>query len=140
MSDKDIESEIQAKGLTAPRVTPQHIESVIISEHYFTAAAGVVGEAALLKTGLDYSEVPETLKLLTFCVLVLRNGFTVTGESACASPENFDAEIGRKIARENAVNKIWTLEGYLLKQKLSDQCTDERMCENCYSGQGECKN
>lgn len=121
MSDKDIESEIQAKGLTAPRVTPQHIESVIISEHFFTAASGVVGEAALLKAGLDYSEVPDPLKLLTFCVLVLRNGFTVTGESACASPENFDAEIGRKIARENAVNKIWMLEGYLLKQKLSEQ-------------------
>ncbi|WP_249821492.1 Gp49 family protein, partial [Escherichia coli] len=57
----------------------------------------------------------------TFCVLVLRNGFTVTGESACASQENFDAEIGRKIARQNAVNKIWMLEGYLLKQKLSEQ-------------------
>ena len=116
-----IEQEIQAKGLTAPRVTPQHIDSVIISEHYFTAASGVVGEAALLKAGLDYSDVPASLKLLTFCVLVLRNGFTVTGESACASPENFDAEIGRKIARENAVNKIWPLEGYLLKQKLSEQ-------------------
>ncbi len=61
------------------------------------------------------------LKLLTYCVLVLKNGFTVTGESACASPENFDAEIGRKIARQNAVNKIWMLEGYLLKQKLSEQ-------------------
>ena len=120
MSDKSIEQEIQAKGLTAPRVTPDHIESVIISENYFTAASGVVGEAALLKAGLDYSEVPATLKLLTFCVLVLRNGFTVTGESACASPENFDAEIGRKIARENAVNKIWMLEGYLLKQRLND--------------------
>ncbi len=120
MNDQQIEDEILAKGKTAPRVTPQHIQSVIIGEHYFTAASGVVGEAALLKAGLDYSEVPATLKLLTFCVLVLRNGFTVTGESACASPENFDAEIGRKIARENAVNKIWMLEGYLLKEKLSD--------------------
>ena len=59
------------------------------------------------------------LELLTFCVLTLRNGFTVTGESACASPENFDAEIGRKIARQNAVNKIWPLMGYALKEKLS---------------------
>ena len=58
--------------------------------------------------------------MLTICVLTLQNGFTVTGESACASPENFDAEIGRKIARQNAVNKIWQLEGYLLKQRLSD--------------------
>nr|WP_237073141.1 Gp49 family protein [Providencia stuartii] len=63
---------------------------------------------------------PSQLDILTFCVLVLKNGFTVTGESACASPENFDAEIGRKIARQNAVNKIWALEGYLLKQKIHD--------------------
>jgi hypothetical protein len=55
--------------------------------------------------------------------MVLRNGFTVTGESACASPENFDPEIGRKIARENAVNKIWMLEGYLLKQRLAKNNT-----------------
>ncbi|WP_454889997.1 Gp49 family protein [Serratia quinivorans] len=120
MSDKQIEQEIQAKGKTAPRVTPDHIESVIVNEHYFTAASGVVGEAALLKACVDYSEIPEALKLLTFCVLSLKNGFTVTGESACASPENFDAEIGRKIARANAVQKIWPLEGYLLKQKLSE--------------------
>jgi len=48
----------------------------------------------------------------------LQNGFTVTGESACASPENFDAEIGRKIARENARNKLCMLVGYLLKNRL----------------------
>lgn len=62
---------------------------------------------------------PPALGLLTFCVLVLRNGFTVTGESACASPENFNADIGRKIARENAINKLWGLEGYLLKERLA---------------------
>ena len=59
-----------------------------------------------------------SLDLLTFCVLVLRNGFTVTGESACASPENFDSEIGRKVARQNAVQKIWPLMGYELKSRL----------------------
>ncbi|HHW8768572.1 TPA: Gp49 family protein, partial [Salmonella enterica] len=63
---------------------------------------------------------PQSLELLTFCVLVLKNGFTVTGESACASPENFDPEIGRKIARSNAIAKIWPLEGYLLKQQLHE--------------------
>ncbi|EAM2638427.1 hypothetical protein AB4T27_003343 [Salmonella enterica] len=125
MSDKDIESEIQDKGLTAPRITPQHIESVIISEHYFTAAEGVHGANERLKpheSPIDYyQEAHPAESLLTFCVLVLHNGFTVTGESACASPENFDPEIVRKISRENAVNKIWMLEGYLLKQKLSEQ-------------------
>ena len=59
------------------------------------------------------------LGLLTFCVLVLRNGFTVTGESACASPENFDAELGRKIARQNAIDKVWPLMGYALKERLA---------------------
>ena len=62
----------------------------------------------------------EPLRLLTFCVLVLKNGFTVTGESACASPENFDAEIGRNIARQNAVQKIWPLLGYELRSKLAE--------------------
>ena len=65
-----------------------------------------------------------TLGLLTFCVLVLRNGFVVTGESACASPENFDAEIGRKIARENAINKVWTLMGYELRTKLHESAQE----------------
>jgi hypothetical protein len=60
----------------------------------------------------------ESLRLLTFCVLVLRNGFTVTGESACVSAENFDDAIGRKIARENAIAKVWPLMGYELKSKL----------------------
>lgn len=125
MNDQQIEKEIVEKGKTAPRITPQHIEDVIISEHYFTAAEGVHGANELLKpheSPIDYyQEAHPAESLLTFCVLVLRNGFTVTGESACASQENFDAEIGRKIARQNAVNKIWMLEGYLLKQKLSEQ-------------------
>lgn len=123
MSDKDIEHEIQSKGLTAARITPQHIDGIISSEHYFTAADGA--RFAHVQNSNEYSvkipNQPESLELLTFCVLVLRNGFTVTGESACASPENFDPEIGRKIARENAINKVWMLEGYLLKQRLTGE-------------------
>lgn len=113
-----IEQEIKNKGLTAPRVTPQHIEGVINECHYFTA-----GDAARIPwPDLNAADpIHPNLDLLTICVLVLKNGFTVTGESACASPENFDPEIGRKIARENAVNKILMLEGYLLKQKLSEK-------------------
>jgi hypothetical protein len=96
-NETKIEEEIQAKGLNAPRLTPEHIDAVIKDEHYH-----VFGDTCL-----------------TVCCLVLRNGFTVTGESACASPENFDAEIGRKIAFDNARDKIWQLEGYLLKERLS---------------------
>lgn len=114
--DSAIEQEIIAKNLTAPRVTPADIEAGIASEHYFTAAQGVAAENACYGNLGDPG--PGSLNLLTFCVLVLRNGFTVTGESACASPENFDAEIGRKIARANAVQKIWPLMGYQLKEQL----------------------
>jgi hypothetical protein len=122
MNEQQQEAEIQAKNLNAPRLTPSAIDSVIASEHYFTARDGVVGvelDAGLIDEAGE-TNTPDALRLLTFCVLVLENGFTVTGESACASPENFDAEIGRKIAYENARQKIWPLEGYLLKQALHD--------------------
>lgn len=117
--DQTIEQEIQAKGLTAPRVTPADIEANIDSEHYFTADEGVYGHEVLNCESVSAPEPSGPLGLLTFCVLVLRNGFTVTGESACASPENFDAEVGRKIARQNAVQKIWPLMGYELRTKLA---------------------
>ena len=119
-TDQQIEQEIQAKGLTAPRVTPADIEANIASEHYFTAADGVRGK--LLTTNPDLGvdiEKHDPRSLLTFCVLVMRNGFTVTGESACASPGNFDAEIGRKIARQNAINKVWPLLGFRLRDQLA---------------------
>lgn len=126
-----IEKEIQAKGLTAPRITPADINANIASEHYFTAGEGVIGAFAadeMRRTGRD-ATVPAgaahpdllkpSLNLLTFCVLVLKNGYTVTGESACASPENFDAELGKKIARNAAMQKIWPLMGYELRSKLA---------------------
>lgn len=123
INDNIIEQEIIAKGKTAPRVTPVDVEANIVSEHYFTAEHGRNG--AMVADSYHGRETPlpddvdmAPLRLLTFCVLVLRNGFTATGESACASPENFDAEIGRKIARQNAVAKVWPLMGYALKEKL----------------------
>lgn len=119
MIDQAIEQEIQAKGLTAPRVTPDGIEANIASEHYFTAAQGASHHAAHNPKNFGDIGIP-SLGLLTFCVLVLRNGFTVTGESACASPENFNAELGRKIARQNAAQKIWPLMGYELRSKLAE--------------------
>lgn len=98
MSEEAIENEIQKKGLNAARITPDHIDATIADEAYHV---------------FDGSQ-------LTVCCMTLKNGFTVTGESACASPANFDAEIGKKIARSNARNKIWALEGYLLKQRISE--------------------
>lgn len=116
MTDREIEKEIQGNGLTAPRITPADLQANIVDCYYFTGKDGALGALEPMKQLAGYHT---QLELLTFCVLVLKNGFTVTGESACASPENFDAEIGRKIARQNAEQKIWPLMGYELRSKIS---------------------
>lgn len=126
MNDQAIEQEIQAKGLNAPRISLGELRANVAAEWYFTAREGVEGaivRSTLSNVGgesMTSTFGKDHLNTLTFCVLVLRNGFTVTGESACASPENFDAEIGRKIARENAEQKVWSLMGYALKQQLHE--------------------
>lgn len=96
-SEAAIEAEIKTKGLNAPRLSPEKIDAAI--------------------TGEDYHVFPGTT--MTVCALKLRNGYVVIGESAAASPENFDEAIGKRIARDNARNKIWALEGYLLRNRLS---------------------
>lgn len=103
MSETETEAAIKAAGKTAPRITPADLDAVIAQEHYI---------------------VPDGTTM-TICIMTLRNGFIVTGESAAASPENFDQAIGQKIARDNARNKLWPLLGYQLKDKLW-QLTDER--------------
>ena len=125
MSDT-IEAAIIAAGATVgPRITPGAVEANIASESYFTAADGVLGASAgkpgasLLPEYVTHAGSP--LSLLTFCVLELRNGFTVTGESACASPENFNADIGKRIARQNAIAKVWPLMGYELRTQIAEQ-------------------
>ena len=132
MDDNSIEKEIQSKGKTAARVTPADIEAEIASEFYFTAADGVRGESEM---GTSPAGRAKSLDLLTFAVLVLRNGFTVTGESACVSPENFDAGIGRNIARQNAVAKVWQPLGYELRSKFADKmectCGPNEGCSSC---------
>lgn len=89
------------------KITIEHIESKIAKEDYFV--------------------IPNTT--ITICILTLENGFTVTGESACVNPSNFDEEIGRKYARENAFEHIWELEGYLLKQKMYETSEAKRQLD-----------
>lgn len=96
-TDQAIEKKIQDKNLNAPRLTPDMIQKVIKDEQYHVFEGSTV----------------------TVCCLTLINGTGVIGHSACASPANFDEEIGREIARDNAVVKIWELEGYLLRQTLA---------------------
>ena len=114
--EQQIEQEIQSKNLNAPRLTPDHIDSKIKAVEYILPR-----DVCKRDNGVEVFDAPLPLQTLTFCILTLENGFTVTGESACASPENFDAEIGKKIAYDNAREKIWLLEGYLLKEKLNHQ-------------------
>lgn len=91
------------------RVTPADIEAFIESEHFINAGDAIT------------ANVPASVGCLTFCVLVLKNGFTVTGESACADPANYDQEIGESIARANAANKIWPLLGFMLRDQLHEK-------------------
>ena len=103
-----IEEEIQSKGLTAPRITPTDVENAIAGEY--------VGRASDIFSG---TPVLPSMECLTICVLVLKNGFTVVGKSACASPANFDAALGARIARDDAKAQIWPLMGYALRDKLA---------------------
>jgi hypothetical protein len=114
----DVEQEIQAKGLTAPRVTLADVEAEIVAEAYMTGRHVIEG-GNHVTWSQGWYEHGDAANELTICILVLRNGFTVTGESACASPENFDAEIGRKLARTKAVDKVWALLGFRLRDRLS---------------------
>lgn len=107
-SDVEIEKEIQDKGLTAPRVTLDHIESLITGEYWTTLDKAFAG-----------APVAAGMSRFTLVVLVLRNGFIVTGESVPASSANFDEALGRKIARQHAIDKIWMLEGYALRERLA---------------------
>jgi len=93
------ESEIEAACTTktAPRLTPADIDAVIVAEAYHV--------------------FPGTS--LTVCALTLKNGFVVTGVSASASAANFDAALGRRIARDKAREQIWPLEGCLLRDRLA---------------------
>ncbi len=120
-----IQDKIDASA-TAPRVTPADLENEILSENYFTARHGVEGAIAAheyvgVETEPERDGERALLGRLTFCVLVLRNGIMVTGQSACVSAANFNAQIGRDIARKNAVEQLWPLLGFRLADKITEQ-------------------
>lgn len=101
MNDQTIEQEIQAKGLTAPRVTPADIEANIV-------------DVEIVK------HVSKTGQVLRWAVLTTRNGFAVVGKPSCAvSSANDNAEIGEKTAVSNSKEELWPLMGYALKEQLS---------------------
>lgn len=105
LTESEIEQEIQNKKLTAaPRLTPQDIDALVMDAHYWR----VPGDTMIV------------------CALTLVNGYTVIGEAACVASENFDEEIGQKIARDKARDKIWALAGYAL---ANEQWTIQRVEE-----------
>lgn len=114
-NDTAIEQEIQAKGLTAPRVTPADIEANIVGEFIFSPSDYNLG------CGFCVGEFDrEKIKRHTVCVLTLANGFTVVGiNEGPVSAANFDVDLGRRLARQNAVNQIWPLMGYALRSSLT---------------------
>ena len=115
-----IEQTLNEKGLNAPRVTPLDIEQEIASEHYINLghAAATVGHKPVTHERPALDEL-RTLGCHTLCVLVLKNGFTVLGKSACASPENYDKDLGEQIARKDAVSQLWPLLGFRLRDKIT---------------------
>lgn len=114
-AQRSTEEIIQAKGLNAPRVTPADIDAAIREFHFINAGVAVHG---------TYDPHSSPLNLLTLCILVTTNGFTVVGKSACASPENFDEELGQKIALEDAKRQLWPLLGYALKERLAQNFSE----------------
>ena len=101
--------------MSEPRtITPADIEGYVKSEHYFNAH-----DAVTFNGGGPSVQAPVELTVLTFCVIVLKNGFTLTGISACADPRKYNKEIGEKVARADALNKAWPLMGYVLRSQLA---------------------
>lgn len=123
-TDKAVtEAELKQRSV-APRITEELFNANIASIHYFTAADGRrgaidAGAYSAIERPTEGNADLTPLGLLTFCVIVLKNGFTVTGESACASPENYQQDIGERIALANAKQKIWPLMGYALRDHLA---------------------
>lgn len=106
--------ELSARGATAPRVSLDDMKSKIAREHYINVGQVLrAAEHPMEPCGED------PLDILTICILVMQNGFTVIGKSAPASPENFDPGKGQTFAYEDAIKQLWPLEGYALREKLA---------------------
>lgn len=112
-SSLQVTDEASAAVATAPRVSLQSIEDKIKAEYTFTADKALAGCA-----------IVDEVKIMTICLIIMENGFTVIGKTAPASPANFNAELGMKLSREDAIRQIWALEGYALREKLHEDIKD----------------
>ena len=107
---REVTERESAAVAVAPRVTLDSMKAKIAAENYFTA-----GEAI---SAIGQPHLPEH-HLLTICILTMQNGFMLIGKSAPASAANFNAELGRKFALEDAIRQLWQLEGYALRERLA---------------------
>lgn len=96
MTEQEIEQAIISKGLTAPRLSPNKIDALIKCTQYW--------------------RVPNTTT--TVCAMTLQNNFVIIGKSASASMTNFDEELGKQIAYQDAREQIWQYAGYELRSEL----------------------
>ncbi len=112
MSLKETEAECAAVAV-APRVSLKDIEAAIAHQYHFR------GDEAVMAMGAE--DIPGSLKVLSVCILVLANGWTVIGKSAPASAKNFDAALGWKLAYEDAIRQLWPLMGFALRDKLAKE-------------------
>jgi hypothetical protein len=116
MSIEASEAEAAAVAVShTTRVSLADIEANIMVEFAFSGARACL--AARYEDNIP-EDVFDTLGLLTIHIIVLKNGFTIIGKSAPADAVNFNAELGRKFAREDAIRQIWPLMGYALREKL----------------------
>lgn len=104
-------------------VTKESIEAKIKSVIYLNVGDGVEATDG----GVTDQKTIDNLKLVTLCIIILENGFKVEGVSACVDPANYDESKGRECAYENAFNKIWELEGYMLRQSLHEKAESQAM-------------
>lgn len=100
---------ICAANAVAPRVSLPGMEAKITARFDFTADQAVG----------DAQPIPDVLKLLSVCIVVMENGFVLVGKSAPASAANFNADLGKKLAYEDCVRQLWPLEGYALRDRLA---------------------
>lgn len=128
--EEQLENTLVAKGLTAPRITPAHIDSIIVAKHFFTAGEGVIGsmicDSVENSEGLQLppgaADTVEPIRRTTICLLILANGAQMAGINYCPiSVENWDPAIARELAEKEARAKLWELEAYVLRQKRCEQ-------------------
>lgn len=123
MDSIELTDQQSAAVATAPRVSLKDIEDAILDcvfldgRNMYHLGNSLTPDRSC--SGDDFARALENVASLTVCVIVMRNGFSVIGKSAPASPENYNEELGRKFAYEDAIRQLWPLMGFALRDRLA---------------------